>query len=144
MSVSVAAMSAEETRVFASSSTTCLPDHDSSRRVPASAPISFVANHGNGVFDRLKIAMDDPFVYGRADISSMVLHEPSRSKKRDRHRELPERLLHHVTAIEQIRPGDVGTNRRKSNDSLCLRLLERYGKTVDLAFSFRKSRRGIE
>src|ERR1700733_7168734 len=74
----------------------------------------------------------------------MVLHEPSRSKKRDRHRELAERLLHHVKAIEQIWLGDVGTNRRKSNDSLCLRLPERYGKTVDQAFGFRKSRRGIE
>src|SRR6202453_6760 len=104
----------------------------------------FRRDHGNSVFDRLKIAVDDPFAHGRADISSMVLHEPSRSKKCDRHRELPERLLHHVKAIEQIRPGDVGTNRRKSNDSLCLRLPECCGKTVDQAFGFRKSRRGIE
>jgi len=96
------------------------------------------------MFDRLKIAVDDLFAYGRADISSMVLHEPSRSKKRDRHRELPERLLHHVKTIEQIRSGDLGTNRRKSNDSLCVRLSERYGKAVDLAFGFGKSRRGIE
>src|SRR5580692_12876571 len=74
----------------------------------------------------------------------MVLHEPSRSKKRDRHRELPERLLHHVKAVQQIRPGDVGANRRKSNDSFCLRLPKRCGKTVDLPFGFRKSRGGIE
>src|ERR1700728_2830849 len=104
----------------------------------------FRRDHGNGVFDRLKIAMDDAFGHGRADISGMVLHEPSRSKKCYRHRELPERLLHHVKAIEQIRPGDVGTNRRKSNNSFCLRLPERCGKTVDLAFGFRKFRRGIE
>src|ERR1700678_596581 len=100
----------------------------------------FRRDHGNGVFDRLKIAMDDPFAFGRADISGVVLHEPSRPKKRDRHREPPERFLHHVKAIEQIRPGDLGANRRKSNDSLCLRLPERYVKTVDQAFGLRKSR----
>src|ERR1700722_3323654 len=54
----------------------------------------FRRDHGNGVLDRLEIAVDDAFAYGRADISSMVFHEPSRSKKRDGHRELPERLLH--------------------------------------------------
>lgn len=77
------------------------------------------------MFDRLKIAMDDPFADGRADISCVVLHEPSRSKKRDRHRKLPERLLHQMKAIEQIRPGDLSTNRRRIRQAEIDRILYR-------------------
>src|SRR5271157_1540174 len=83
------------------------------------------SNHRDRLVEWLQEARNHTVVARRNHVPAGVLHEPGWPQKRNRHRQLDERLLHECELSEQVCFGRLRTDRRQAHDFGRTRYLKR-------------------
>jgi len=100
-------------------------------------------HHRHGLVERLEEAPHLAFA-GRRDIPGGIFHEPGRSEKRDRNRQIAERVLHQAELGQQIGLRGLCADRRENHEPIRAGGQQRASEDFGEGAKLGKTRRRVE